>query len=359
MNKKLQAAYILGRESHLLEFFGCLVPEPCPDEMAEECFRSLENGLEDLIVILADDIKPGVLVELHHVLDDIRRKSAKNLKLFEQQGPEFVTKAVTRRVPIPETEGFGQKLVGFRLSPDPLEVPGPVYSSRLRSLVSRAFTADSKLAPWCHLGAAVGEFIGMATRTVSIEAAKDLLNRMARSASLVENAERHSIPEIEFLAQFDPGLDDRELIPFLEGVLARRWKRQQEDMSQDFVNWTLAEGIGELDATILQAFKRDATSDEVQESREGARRDEDREEARSKTESGKPEGSLPVQTLAQMYGVSGEALRKRLERWRNDHTDGWEEVLDRRGARKPRYKYFESAIRDVLLALQKKQRRKN
>jgi hypothetical protein len=51
--------------------------------------------------------------------------------------------------------------------------------------------------------------------------------------------------------------------------------------------------------------------------------------------------------LANKLGIDREALRKRLQRWRRDNMDGWQEIADAK-AREPRYLYRVGAIRHLL-----------
>lgn len=53
--------------------------------------------------------------------------------------------------------------------------------------------------------------------------------------------------------------------------------------------------------------------------------------------------------FAEKLGVEAESLRKRLDRWRKDNGDGWQELTEPR-AREPRYLYRVGAVRDVLQA---------
>jgi hypothetical protein len=45
-----------------------------------------------------------------------------------------------------------------------------------------------------------------------------------------------------------------------------------------------------------------------------------------------------------------EALRKRLERWRHENPDHWEELADRK-PRQPKYVYREAAVLSVIAEL--------
>jgi hypothetical protein len=57
--------------------------------------------------------------------------------------------------------------------------------------------------------------------------------------------------------------------------------------------------------------------------------------------------TLSVAELAGYFGVPQEALRKRLERWRKEHDDGWVETTNRK-TRDPSYLYEVGAVRPVI-----------
>lgn len=59
---------------------------------------------------------------------------------------------------------------------------------------------------------------------------------------------------------------------------------------------------------------------------------------------------LPSARLAELFGVDAEALRKRLERWRKSHGDGWIENTER-NSRQPQYLYRVGAVRSVIGAM--------
>jgi hypothetical protein len=56
---------------------------------------------------------------------------------------------------------------------------------------------------------------------------------------------------------------------------------------------------------------------------------------------------LSVTELSERFGIRANRLRKRLDRWRRTHDDGFIEVADRSG-RLPRYLYQVSAVREVI-----------
>lgn len=60
--------------------------------------------------------------------------------------------------------------------------------------------------------------------------------------------------------------------------------------------------------------------------------------------------SMAPADIAQQFNLSPEPLRKRLDRWRKTHHDGWIEVTERK-PREPLYLYRISAVRPVIDAL--------
>ena len=52
-------------------------------------------------------------------------------------------------------------------------------------------------------------------------------------------------------------------------------------------------------------------------------------------------------TLADHFGVGGEALRKQLERWRKKHFDGWKVNTDRR-PREPKHLYQLNSVQHII-----------
>lgn len=66
-------------------------------------------------------------------------------------------------------------------------------------------------------------------------------------------------------------------------------------------------------------------------------------------ESGDGDAILSPADIAKRYGVDYEPLRRRLERWRKKHDDGWIEDENRTGS-SPKYLYRVSAVSDVILA---------
>jgi hypothetical protein len=63
-----------------------------------------------------------------------------------------------------------------------------------------------------------------------------------------------------------------------------------------------------------------------------------------------PAAKLSPSDLARKHGVSGEALRKRLDRWRYEHDAGYHEVANPK-RNEPKYLYDESAVMPVIDAL--------
>lgn len=59
------------------------------------------------------------------------------------------------------------------------------------------------------------------------------------------------------------------------------------------------------------------------------------------------ESFLSALDLSTMTGIDAEKLRKRLERWRPMHDDGWYEVNDRK-ANQPKYLYNVGAVRELI-----------
>jgi hypothetical protein len=55
--------------------------------------------------------------------------------------------------------------------------------------------------------------------------------------------------------------------------------------------------------------------------------------------------------LAEVFGVPAEALRTRLNRWRQTHHDGWIENPER-GPREPKYLYRVGSVRSIIEDLQ-------
>jgi hypothetical protein len=62
---------------------------------------------------------------------------------------------------------------------------------------------------------------------------------------------------------------------------------------------------------------------------------------------------LSPRELADKHGVSGEALRKRLDRWRHEHDAGYVEVSNST-PREPKYLYDEAVVVSVIEALKAK-----
>ena len=63
----------------------------------------------------------------------------------------------------------------------------------------------------------------------------------------------------------------------------------------------------------------------------------------------KEQGWLSCSDLATKHKVSADSLRKRLERWRRKHADGWMEVGgSERGTRDAQFLYRESAVLEVI-----------
>jgi len=62
------------------------------------------------------------------------------------------------------------------------------------------------------------------------------------------------------------------------------------------------------------------------------------------------ESFQPVSALASKYGVSQDALRSRLSRWRRTAGYGWVENTER-GPRDPKYLYQEDAVRPIILTM--------
>jgi hypothetical protein len=54
--------------------------------------------------------------------------------------------------------------------------------------------------------------------------------------------------------------------------------------------------------------------------------------------------------LARLFGVEGDALRQRLNRWRKKNDGGWKEVTDRK-PREPKYLYRDGAVRSIVGSL--------
>ncbi len=59
------------------------------------------------------------------------------------------------------------------------------------------------------------------------------------------------------------------------------------------------------------------------------------------------DAALSCPDIAAQCGVNEDALRRRLERWRRDHDQGWHEVQNH-GPREPRYLYQVGAIADII-----------
>ncbi len=56
--------------------------------------------------------------------------------------------------------------------------------------------------------------------------------------------------------------------------------------------------------------------------------------------------------IAERYGVPAERLRKRLDRWRGKHLDGWQQVTDRK-TREAGYVYRMGSVRSIVKNLAK------
>lgn len=65
---------------------------------------------------------------------------------------------------------------------------------------------------------------------------------------------------------------------------------------------------------------------------------------------GRDEAMLHVAALAEMFGVDPEALRKRLERWRDKNQSGWIEAANP-VSREPKYLYQVGTVRPIAMQL--------
>jgi len=63
-------------------------------------------------------------------------------------------------------------------------------------------------------------------------------------------------------------------------------------------------------------------------------------------------GWLSPADIAKKYGLNQDALRKRLDRFRHNHADGWMEVPNsERTQRGPKFLYREDAIKQLIIAM--------
>lgn len=184
---------------------------------------------------------------------------------------------------------------------------------------------------------------------------------------------RHLFPKREGLSEYRTLLETAKKAIDAESL--RAWTDdhgQIQVREADFIPWAIGNGYpvpeGSRRKCERQARERAETEDRASGAAEGDGRDDEHtdESAEStaattgpsdtRTEHGR--AYLSPSDIAHRFGVSKEALRKRLEVFRNKTFSGWVENEDRK-PRESRFLYLVDAVRPIIDSMQQKRSRQN
>src|SRR3972149_10361568 len=173
-NDRALAAFALGNSSYWWEYICHLSVEARLDD------SMFYDGLQDALVTLADEINPGVLLELHRVMDAILQQGLHALKTLRGDRPA-------------DSSDIGHHMRSQE-----------EYFDWFHSLIKRTLPQGSTSAHWCRLGGAIGAVqtaVFPVYQDPSIRASEESLDEIVEAACTMGAQDACAIPELKEIAK--------------------------------------------------------------------------------------------------------------------------------------------------------------